>query len=60
MSPIDRYISERQAMEILGIKSRGGFRTRAREWGLNRFKFGRSVRYLLWQVQDRAASTRTA
>ena len=56
MSGIERYITIREAMEILGIRSRTSFDKICREMGITKHRFGRSVRVRLSQLQDRAMS----
>jgi len=60
MNNIDRYISIRQAMELLGIKSRSTFDRLCREWKIEKYRFRRSVRVRLAQIQDRIDHSRSA
>lgn len=60
MNGLERYISIRQAMSILGIKSRSSFDRLCREWKIDKYHFGRSVRVRLSQIQEKIDQARAS
>lgn len=56
----EKFITIKEAMQIMGIRSRNSFDRRCREMGITKHKFGRSVRIRLRQLMDKAMMARVA